>query len=425
MTAQLHAVGGTGGLVLEIDGSRLFRTDADTYDALVAGDRDAERELLAQLGTLRPPRPLDGVRARPGALSLNLAQSCNLACSYCYADEGKFGGASRTMPRETALAAVREHVRDRGAMRVTLGFMGGEPLLARELMQACVDEALAVASPETSLGFSVTTNATLVRDDDAAFFARHGFTVTVSVDGDDDVQNAARPAKRGAPSAASVRRGVAALLAAPGRIALGARATVTRNAMNVTEIVEAIAELGFTEVGVSPLRTGPDPSLILRGEDWAAFLAEMRRAAAAERERLLAGAAPRFANLVTAMREIHRGTARRLPCGAGDNYVSVGAEGGYFTCHRTIDRAEFALGSVASGLDLGAREAFVARRDVATQEPCSTCWARWLCGGGCHAEVVVAGRDGCDYIRGWLETAMAYYDELVDVRPDLFASGER
>ena len=425
MNRALHPVAGSGGLVLEIDGSRLFRTDARTYDALAAGDREAERELLAQLGTLRPPRPLDGVRARPAALSLNLAQSCNLACTYCYADEGRFGGASRTMARETALAAVREHVRDRGATRVTLGFMGGEPLLARELMEACVDEALSTAAPETTVAFSVTTNATLVRDEDAAFFGRYGFTVTVSVDGDDDVQNAARPARRGRPSSASVRRGVATLLAAPGRIALGARATVTRGAMNVTEIVEAIAAMGFTEVGVSPLRTGPDASSILRGDDWPAFLAEMRRAAVHERRRLLDGAAPRFANLVTAMREIHSGTARRLPCGAGDNYVSVGADGGYFTCHRTIDRAEFALGSVASGLDLGAREAFVAQRDVATQAPCSTCWARWLCGGGCHAEVAVAGRDGCDYIRGWLETAMLCYDELLDARPDLFASGER
>jgi hypothetical protein len=35
--------------------------------------------------------------------------------------------------------------------------------------------------------------------------------------------------------------------------------------------------------------------------------------------------------------------------------------------------------------------------------------------------VIAAGRDGCDYVRGWLDTCLRYYDAAFDARPDLFA----
>jgi uncharacterized protein len=131
------------------------------------------------------------------------------------------------------------------------------------------------------------------------------------------------------------------------------------------------------------------------------------------------GAAPRFANLWIALKEIHRGSAKPLPCGAALSYLSLDAEGRYHTCHRTIGDARFALGSLATGLDDAAREAFLSARHVDQQEPCRSCWARYLCGGGCHAEVVSAGRTGCEYIRGWLEYCLARYDEVMRERPEL------
>ena len=146
----------------------------------------------------------------------------------------------------------------------------------------------------------------------------------------------------------------------------------------------------------------------------------MRRAAAVEWDRLQRGERPRFSNFSNALKQIHKGTCRTLPCGAGSAYASVSAEGKYFTCHRTIDSSPFALGSVVTGMDRGKQLLFLASRHVDSQEPCRTCWARYLCGGGCHAEVTAMGRDGCDYIRGWLETCLAYYDLALESCPSLF-----
>ena len=99
----------------------------------------------------------------------------------------------------------------------------------------------------------------------------------------------------------------------------------------------------------------------------------------------------------------------------------MSAQGGYFTCHRTIDDEKFSLGTTSAGLSQARRERFLSARHVDRQEPCRTCWARYLCGGGCHAEVLSAGRSGCNYIRGWLEYCLQFYDRALRERPELFS----
>jgi uncharacterized protein len=114
-----------------------------------------------------------------------------------------------------------------------------------------------------------------------------------------------------------------------------------------------------------------------------------------------------------------------LPCGAAAGYVSLGADGGYFTCHRAVDDPRYRIGDLAGGLDQAARARFLDTRHVDRQEPCRSCWARYLCGGGCHVEVLAAGRTGCDFIRGWLDYCLALYDCVLMERPDLLDLAER
>jgi len=114
--------------------------------------------------------------------------------------------------------------------------------------------------------------------------------------------------------------------------------------------------------------------------------------------------------------------ARPLPCGSARSYVAVGADGDFWTCHRTVDNPAYRLGDLDEGLSAAARQAFLDRRRVDAQEPCRSCWARYLCGGGCHAEVDEVGRAGCDYIRGWLEHCIALYAECQARRPEVLRS---
>jgi len=85
----------------------------------------------------------------------------------------------------------------------------------------------------------------------------------------------------------------------------------------------------------------------------------------------------------------------------------------------------FAMGDVHRGSDVVRRTAHLAERHVHTQEPCKSCWARYLCGGGCYHEVENRGRISCDYIRAWLTFCIESYAEISSQVPDYFVAPER
>ena len=80
-----------------------------------------------------------------------------------------------------------------------------------------------------------------------------------------------------------------------------------------------------------------------------------------------------------------------------------------------------AFGSVTEGIDRRRQLRWLDERHVHRQQPCSSCWARYLCGGGCHHEVIARGRPACDYIRGWLHWSIGAYARLSAARPDYFS----
>jgi uncharacterized protein len=403
-----------------VAGSRLFGVEREFFAALKAGRVEAEQELLEASGKVVPAPDFTGSLPAPAAISLNIAQSCNLSCTYCYADEGRFQGAPQFMTVEVALQAIDRLIDGAAGRRVTVGFIGGEPFLNREVMYRSVEYARERAQARgCTVGFSVATNGTLLKANDVRLLRENGFAVSVSLDGSAELNDRHRRARHQESGFQKAIESLRPLLQNPGKARIAARATITRDDLRVAERVAALAEAGFAEVGVSPLRTGPDSTLVLRGEDWGVLLNEMMRAAEDEWRRLQPGAGFRFSNLAIALKQLHAGSAKPLPCGSAANYVSVSAQGGYFTCHRTIDDQRFALGSTETGVSQAGRESFLNARHVDRQEPCRSCWARYLCGGGCHAEVLSAGRSGCDYIRGWLEYCLQFYDRVLQERPDL------
>jgi uncharacterized protein len=405
---------------LVVCGSQVFEIEPGLFAALEAGEARAEQELRhCADGFPAPPNAALDLKP-PAAISLNIAQSCNLACSYCYADEGRFGAKPEFMPLEIARTAIDTTLTGARGRRVTIGFIGGEPFLNRPVLHESVAFAVCRGRElRTPVEFSVTTNATLLAAEDLDLLRRHTFAVSVSLDGSTEMNDRERRSLDGSSAGAAALARLQPLLSSPGRARIAARATITRRDLRVAERITALAAAGFHDVGVSPLRTSPLADQVLRRQDWPVFLSEMIRAAEAEWSRLERGAEWHFSNLATAVKQIHAGAARTLPCGAGDNYVSVDARGEYFACHRTVGDERFHFGAQP---DAARRREFLATRQVDLQEPCRSCWARYLCGGGCHAEVASNGRAGCDFIRGWLEYCLGFYDRVLRERPDLLES---
>ncbi len=403
--------------VFIVDGSRLFDADARLAARLAAAIDDGQLEaLLDEVGVRGVPYIDDEPLTAPPlhAISLAIAQKCNLGCSYCYAQQGDFGGPARNMMREAAERAVDLLVNDAApGARLNLAFLGGEPLANRPLLQETTRRAATMAAHRgVTLGFSITTNGTLLTAADADFFEEFGFAVTVSLDGPRETHDALRPFKSGRGSFDRIMANLRPLLEQQRRMQVTARVTVTpRNLMLRATLDEFIAA-GFYTVGFSPLLRSPTGDGELERGHLEVMLGEMIDCGREFERRTVAGERYPFANMLTALREIASGTHRPYPCGAGAGYLGVSAEGELAACHRFVGDADGALGSLAEGIDATRRAAWLRDRHVHRQEPCTRCWARYLCGGGCHHEVIARGRPACDYIRGWLHYCLGAYLRL-------------
>src|SRR5207248_886506 len=194
----------------------------------------------------------------PQSLSLNVSNSCNLSCSYCYASRGNFGGRqARAMTFETARGAIEQLLRGGDPTApFTIGFLGGEPFVNRRLIHDVVRFARARAVERSlDVRYSVTTNGTLLESADLELVRSHPFAVTVSIDGDEFVHDGQRPESRpGHRSWSETIARVRPLLERPGRAKVAARATVTRFFLDVKRIFAGLRAQGFRDIGLSPLR---------------------------------------------------------------------------------------------------------------------------------------------------------------------------
>jgi len=420
-TPQAHLIESALGRHLFVaDGSRLFDAEEELFRrcgaAMARGDSDEIESLLQQVGLGGPPliddAPLEPPRVH--ALSLAIAQKCNLGCTYCYAQQGEFGAPAKNMALADALSAVDLLVGDaEPGARLNLAFLGGEPLVNRKTLRAAALKARDLAEARgAKITFSITTNGTLLTEDDARFFEDFGFAVTISLDGPREVHDALRPYKGGSGSFDATMRRVAPLLRMQRKMQVAARVTVTPSNLSLRRTLDTFVDAGFHSVGFSPMLSAPGGQGELQTDDLELMLSEMIDCGREYERRSRLGERYPFANMVNAMREIHRGTHRPYPCGAGAGYLGVSADGELSACHRFVGDEDGAMGSLADGVDRIRQTEWLAARHVHRQEPCRSCWARYLCGGGCHHEVLRRGRPACDYIRGWLHYCLEAYLRL-------------
>lgn len=417
-----------GSYLLLVDGSQIFKIDEhlkrQLKDAAASGAQ-ATRSLLAQHGLGLKHFISDDPPVEPPvrALSLAVAERCNLGCAYCYAEGGSFGGSPRKMSWEIAEASVRRLMTVKSGERVNLAFLGGEPLLNRALIRRATELAVRLASVNRiTVGFSITTNGTLLNADDAEFFERYGFAVTVSLDGVGETHDRLRSTKSGRGTYDRIIANVLPLLARQRRMQVSARVTVTPENLGLRSVLDRFIDLGFHSVGFSPMLSAPSGRAEMKVPDLEVMLDEMISCGREFERHAIAVEPYPFANMMTALQEIHRGSHRPYPCGAGVGYFGVSASGGLFACHRFVDDDSASMGNVDEGIDHVRQKQWLTARMVDRQQPCRSCWARYLCGGGCHYEVIHRGRPACDYIRGWLEYALGAYIRISAARPDMFAT---
>ncbi len=138
-----------------------------------------------------------------------------------------------------------------------------------------------------------------------------------------EVHDRLRPMKNGKGSYDRLIQQVKPLLEIQKNMQVSARVTVTPFNLNLRETLNELIGLGFHSVGFSPMLSSPNGKGEMDNESLETMLENMINCGREFEKNLIAGKRYPFSNMTNALREIHRGTHRPLPCGAGAGYLGV------------------------------------------------------------------------------------------------------
>lgn len=321
------------------------------------------------------------------ALCLHIAHDCNLACRYCFAEEGEYHGRRALMSFEVGKKALDFLVAHSGnRVNLEVDFFGGEPLLNWQVVKDLVAYGRSLEKPNNKkFRFTLTTNGILLNDEIMEFANQEMANVVLSIDGRKEVNDRMRPYRGGQGSYDTIVPKFKKVAESRGQMNYYVRGTFTHNNLDFAEDVKHLADLGFQQISVEPVVAVPEESYALREEDLPRLLEEYDRLALELLERRKAGKGVNFFHF---MIDLEGGpcVAKRLSgCGSGTEYLAVTPWGDFYPCHQFVGQEEFLMGNVEDGITrTDIRDEFKTC-NVYAKEKCRECFARFYCSGGCAA----------------------------------------
>ena len=320
------------------------------------------------------------------ALCLHIAHDCNLACKYCFAEEGEYHGRRALMSYEVGKKALDFLIANSGTRRnLEVDFFGGEPLMNWQV----VKDLVAYGREQEKLHdkhfrFTLTTNGVLLNDEVQEFVNKEMDNVVISLDGRKEVNDQMRPFRNGKGSYDLIVPKFQKLAESRNQEKYYIRGTFTRNNLDFSKDVEDFAGLVFKQMSIEPVVGDTEPYAIQK-EDLPQIFEEYDKLAKFLIEREKSG---RGFNFFHFMIDLEGGpcVSKRLSgCGSGTEYLAVTPWGDFYPCHQFVGQEEFLMGNVDEGITKPEIAEEFRGCSVYSKESCRTCFARFYCSGGCMA----------------------------------------
>ena len=349
------------------------------------------------------------------ALCLHVAHTCNLNCAYCFASQGKFHGDRALMSFDVGKRALDFLVENSGTRRnLEVDFFGGEPLMNWEVVKRLVEYARSIEKAAgKNFRFTLTTNGVLIDDDVIDFANREMHNVVLSLDGRRQVHDRFRVDYSGRGSYDVIVPKFQKLVKSRGGKGYYMRGTFTHHNPDFLKDIEAMLDLGFTELSMEPVVCAPDDPAALTEADKLVVMEQYEKLGELMLQRRKEGRPFTFYHYMIDLESGPCIYKRVSGCGSGTEYMAVTPWGDLYPCHQFVGEEAFRLGDVFSGVtNTKAQEEFRSC-NVYARPDCKDCWAKFFCSGGCaanayHATGSVSGvyKYGCDLFKKRMECAI-------------------
>ena len=349
------------------------------------------------------------------ALCLHIAHDCNLACKYCFAEEGEYHGKRELMSYEVGKKALDFLVKSSGSRHnLEVDFFGGEPLMNFQVVKDLVAYGRSLEEPfNKKFRFTLTTNGVLLNDEILEFANKEMSNLVLSIDGRKEIHDLMRPHRGGQGSYDEIVPKFVKAAKSRNQMNYYVRGTFTRNNLDFSKDVAHLADLGFEQISVEPVVAEKIESYAIREEDIPVILEQYDLLAKDLIRRKKEGKAVNFFHF---MIDLSGGpcVAKRLSgCGSGTEYLAVAPTGDLYPCHQFVGKPEFLMGNVDTGVTNTACRDEFKLCNVYAKEKCRKCFARFYCSGGCAANaynfaggITDAYDIGCELQRKRVECAI-------------------
>lgn len=321
------------------------------------------------------------------ALCLHIAHDCNLACRYCFAEEGEYKGGRAMMSYEVGKQALDFLIANSGNRRnLEVDFFGGEPLMNFDVVKQLVEYGREQEKLHNkNFRFTLTTNGILLNDDIMEFINNEMSNVVLSVDGRKEVNDRMRPSRNGKGSYDVILPKFIQLADARNQTNYYVRGTFTHNNLDFSEDVKHLADLGFKQISVEPVVATAEEPYAIKEEDLPILFDEYDKLAKLMLEYEKEGKGFNFFHF---MLDLSGGpcVAKRLSgCGSGTEYLAVTPWGDLYPCHQFVGIPEYLMGNVFEGVKTTELREDFKQCNVYSKEKCRNCFAKFYCSGGCAA----------------------------------------
>lgn len=349
------------------------------------------------------------------ALCLHIAHDCNLACQYCFAEEGEYHGRRALMSFEVGKKALDFLIANSGNRRnLEVDFFGGEPLMNWNVVKQLVEYGRSKEKEfNKNFRFTMTTNGVLLNDEIMEFCNKEMSNVVMSLDGRKEVNDRMRPFRGGKGSYDLIVPKFQKFAKLRGDKDYYIRGTFTRYNLDFSKDVLEFADLGFESMSIEPVVAQPEEDYAIRQEDLPQIMEEYDNLAKEYIKRHKEGRGFNFFHFNI---DLNQGpcVAKRLSgCGSGTEYLAVTPWGDLYPCHQFVGEEKFLLGNVDTGVTNTAVRDEFKLCNVYAKDKCRDCFARFYCSGGCaansynfHGSITDAYDIGCEMQKKRIECAI-------------------
>ncbi len=357
------------------------------------------------------------------AMCLHIAHDCNLACKYCFAEEGEYHGRRALMSAEVGKKALDFLVANSGKRRnLEVDFFGGEPLMNFGVVKEIVEYGRQLEKEHDKLfRFTMTTNGVLLNDEVQEFVNKECGNVVLSVDGRKEVHDMMRPFRNGQGSYDLIMPKFKKIADSRNQMNYYVRGTFTHNNLDFSKDVLSLADLGYKQISVEPVVADESEDYALREEDLPKIYEEYDKLAVEMIKREKEGRGFNFFHFMVDLTGGPCVYKRLSGCGCGTEYLAVTPWGDFYPCHQFVGHEEFIMGNVYEGIKTPDIRHMFNESNVYSKDKCKDCFCKFYCSGGCAANAYNFNHDinnpydiGCKLQRKRVECAVMIKCALAD-----------